>query len=197
MELFKHNIEFKIGATRIEDIPPTYLPEICFAGRSNVGKSSLINALTYRKDIARVSKRPGCTRQLNFFMIAEKFYLVDMPGYGFAEASKSEKLKWQNLIRDYLRGRVKLKRVFVLIDSRHGVKSNDIEIMKMLDETAVSYQIVLTKTDEVKKQELEQTIASLEDLSKKHPALHPEFIHTSSHTGAGLDKFRRDIEKLL
>ena len=158
IDIFRHNCEFKIGAATMDAIPKTYQPEVCLAGRSNVGKSSLINALVYRKDIARVSKKPGCTRQLNFFLIDDKFFLVDLPGYGFAEASKKDKQGWNYLIKDYLRGRPNLKRVFLLIDSRHGVKKNDEDIMKILDETAVSYQIVLTKIDEVNEAHLEKNL---------------------------------------
>ncbi len=189
--------DFKIGAVYIEDIPPTNHNEIAFAGRSNVGKSSLINAVTGRNTLSRVSKTPGCTRQLNFFLLDEQIYLVDMPGYGFAERGKKEISNWNRLILDYLGGRPRLRRIFLLIDSRHGLKDKDIKIMKLLDEKAVVYQIVLTKVDKVTSDELAAAVKSIESVSKKHPALHPVIIKTSSEKGTGIDDLRKEILQLL
>ncbi len=191
------NCDFKIGAVTIEDIPPTHFNEIAFAGKSNVGKSSLINALTGRNSLVRVSKTPGCTRQLNFFLLDEKIYLVDMPGYGFAERSKKEIASWNSLINDYLVGRKHLRRIFLLIDSRRGLTPADIKIMDLLDEKAVIYQIVLTKVDKVNKTEIEEVIKKIDHQSKKHPALHPDIIRTSSSEGYGIEELRRAIEALM
>ena len=191
------NCEFKIGAVKIEDIPPTHHNEVAFAGRSNVGKSSLINALTSRNSLVRVSKTPGCTRQLNFFLLDEKLYLVDMPGYGFALRGKKEIANWDKLIKDYLGGRRNLRRIFLLIDSRHGLKTGDIEIMNLLNEKAVIYQIVLTKIDKINTDEMAKVLKKIEDVSKKHPALHPEVIKTSSNEKLGIDDLKKEILKLL
>jgi GTP-binding protein len=189
--------DFKIGAVNILDIPPTSHNEVAFAGRSNVGKSSLINAVTGRNTLSRTSKKPGCTRQLNFFLLDEKIYLVDMPGYGFAERGKKEISGWNRLINDYLVGRVNLRRIFLLIDSRHGLKPNDLRVMKHLDERAVVYQIVLTKSDKTSKPELEKIINSIETASKKHPAMHPNIIVTSSNEKLGIDILRNEITALI
>src|SRR5581483_8689706 len=169
--LFKGPCAFVKGVTRIEDLPKDGRPEIAFAGRSNVGKSSLINALTGRGSLARVSVTPGRTRELNFFSLGKDglLYLVDMPGYGYAKAAKSQVKGWTRLIHDYLRGRRELKRVFLLVDARHGIKPNDRETMALLDEAAVSYQVVLTKADKPKASEL----ASLQDKIARDLAKHP------------------------
>ncbi len=191
------NCEFKIGANSIEAIPPTSLNEVAFAGRSNVGKSSLINSLTGRNSLTRVSKTPGCTKQLNFFLLEEKIYLVDMPGYGFAQISKKEQLNWGKLIKDYLCGRPYLKRVYILIDSRVGFKPVDEEIMKLLDTSAVSYQVVFTKADKTSDKETEKLQKSFDGIYKKHPAMHPEFLITSSVNNAGIEKLQAEIEAFI
>lgn len=169
------------------------LPEIAFAGRSNVGKSSLINALTQRRDLARTSVTPGRTQQLNFFNIDDTFLLVDMPGYGYAKASKKAVAMWNKLVRQYLAGRASLKRVFVLIDSRRGIMDVDLQTMGMLDEAAVSYQLVLTKCDKVKTTEFEKMFAETIATSKKHVACHPEILTTSAHENEGLDALRAAV----
>ncbi len=192
-DLFKGDCEFRIGATKIEDIPAANLPEVAFAGRSNVGKSSLLNALTKRKSLARTSKTPGCTKQLNFFLLGEKIYLVDLPGYGYARASRKDVQGWGELAIQYLIGRPNLSRVFLLIDSRHGVKPNDIQIMEILDEAAVSYQIILTKTDKQSENGLQKIVTDINNLAPGHTALHPEILQTSSVNYDGLDELRRII----
>ncbi len=195
--LFKSPCDFIMGATSVETLPAPILPEVVFCGRSNVGKSSLLNALTKRKALARTSKTPGCTRQLNYFLLGELIHLVDIPGYGYAKASKADVAFWNKLIREYLLGRPNLGRVFLLIDSRHGVKKNDEEIMDLLDESAVSYQIILTKIDkqsEAKRTEICEEIALS---AKKHPALHPEVLQTSSKDNMGLDSIRHEIASFV
>jgi GTP-binding protein len=169
------------------------LPEIAFAGRSNVGKSSLVNALTGRRTLARVSASPGATRQINFFDLAGRFTLVDLPGYGFARVSKSTKEIWQDLASAYLRGRPTLKRVCLLIDSRHGVKDSDHETMKNLDKAAVSYQLVLTKTDRLRAADVPRAVAAAAAAIRKHGAAHPDVLPTSSETGFGIAELRAEI----
>ena len=193
--LFKGPCVFAKGVTRIEDLPADGRPEVAFAGRSNVGKSSLINALTGQKALARVSVTPGRTRELNYFTLGKQgeLYLVDMPGYGYARAAKSEIKGWTRLIRDYLRGRRELKRAFLLIDARHGIKPNDIETMKLLDEAAVSYQVVLTKADKPKATELAAVQAKVEATLAKHPAAYPVVLTTSARTGSGLPELRAAV----
>ncbi|MBX9977597.1 MAG: ribosome biogenesis GTP-binding protein YihA/YsxC [Alphaproteobacteria bacterium] len=194
--LFAAECTFMLSVVKIPDLPPFGRPEICFAGRSNVGKSSLINALTGRKGLAKTSNTPGRTQCLNFFNVDNRLNLVDMPGYGYAEAPKNLVKEWQGLIRDYLLGRPTLQRVFVLIDSRHGIKENDRAMMKMLDECAVSYQIVLTKGDKISKAAQDKLCTEVTEISKKHPAAHP-FVHkTSSEKMLGFDELRAEIGKL-
>lgn len=195
--LFAQECTFVAGADKIEILPAPTLPEIAFAGRSNVGKSSLINALLNRKTLARISHTPGRTQQLNFFLLGKHFYIVDMPGYGYAAVSKAKIKNWAHLIHDYLRGRVPLKRVFLLIDSRHGLKSSDLAVMKELDMAAVSYQIVLTKADKSAPTHLNALISSLTDVLKKHPAAYPTPLLTSSLTKEGLDPLRETIAELI
>jgi GTP-binding protein len=192
-KLFAGPCDFISGAASVESLPPIALPEVAFAGRSNVGKSSLVNALTGRRTLARVSARPGHTRQINFFDLASRLFLVDLPGYGFAQVSKSMKESWQDLASAYLRGRPTLKRVCLLIDSRHGVKDSDHETMKNLDRAAVSYQLILTKTDQLRQGEIPRAIKSAEAAARKHGAAHPEVLPTSSETGFGIPELRAVI----
>ena len=192
-KLFAGACEFIAGAASQEALPAMALPEIAFAGRSNVGKSSLVNALTGRRTLARVSASPGRTRQINFFDLAGRLCLVDLPGYGFAAVSKSMKETWADLASAYLRGRPTLKRVCLLIDSRHGVKDSDHDTMKNLDRAAVSYQLILTKVDQLKKADIPRAIASAEAAARKHGAAHPEVLPTSSETGVGIAELRAAI----
>jgi GTP-binding protein len=182
-----------MGAAAIEQLPPADLPEVAFAGRSNVGKSSLINALVNQKYLARASNEPGRTREVNFFVLTERLRLVDLPGYGFARASKTSTAKFQNLGRDYLRGRPNLKRVYLLIDSRHGLKAVDSEAMDALDLAAVSYQIVLTKADKIKPPELAEVVAKTLKGIAKRPAAFPRVLATSSAKGDGMPELRAEI----
>jgi GTP-binding protein len=193
--LCKGPCAFVKGVVRIDDLPQNGRPEIAFAGRSNVGKSSLINALTGRTSLARVSVTPGRTRELNYFTLGKEgaLYLVDMPGYGYARASKSAIKGWTRLIRDYLKGRRELKRVFLLIDARHGIKPSDEETMELLDEAAVSYQVVLTKADKPKPSELAAVQAKVKSDVAKHPAAYPEMLTTSARMGSGIPELRTAI----
>ena len=194
-KLFSGPIAFLKSAPSLNFLPDPVAQEVAFAGRSNVGKSSLLNKLTNRRDLARTSNTPGRTQELNFFDIGEplRMRLVDMPGYGFAKAPKDVARKWRFLVNDYLRGRQALKRALVLIDSRHGIKDIDREIMKMLDDAAVSYHLVLTKADKIKASELEAVTAQTEAEARRRPAAHPEIIVTSSETGLGIDQLRRAV----
>jgi len=194
--LFARDVTFMLSAVSLETLPPARLPEICFAGRSNVGKSSLINALTNRKGLARASNTPGRTRELNYFNVDERLFVVDLPGYGYAKASKSDIARWTKLTRQFLFGRASLRRVFLLIDSRHGVKDSDLELMGMLDETAVTYQLVLTKVDKLKKGELEKVLSKTMLVIANRPAAFPEIICTSSEKKRGLDELRAEIATL-
>ncbi|HXG79801.1 MAG TPA: ribosome biogenesis GTP-binding protein YihA/YsxC [Methyloceanibacter sp.] len=196
--LFKGPCTFVKGVVRIADLPHDGTPEIAFAGRSNVGKSSLINALTGRTRLARVSDTPGRTRELNFFSLGKEgaLYLVDMPGYGYARAAKAQVKGWTRLIGDYLKGRRELKRVFLLIDARHGIKPNDKETMKLLDEAAVSYQVVLTKADKLKAPELAAIEGKVAAELAKHPAAYPQLITTSARFGSGLPELRAAVAAL-
>jgi GTP-binding protein len=195
--LFAGPVTFERGVTRMEDLPPAEMPEAAFAGRSNVGKSSLVNALTGRKNLARASNEPGRTRELNYFRVGDMLRLVDLPGYGFATAPKTEIARWTALTGDYLRGRTALKRVFLLIDSRHGLKANDAQIMDTLDKAAAAYQIVLTKSDKPKAAELENVLQETAKSIARRPAAHPVIIATSSQTGLGLDQLRAELAGLL
>jgi len=194
--LFARDVTFMLSAVSLETLPPARLPEICFAGRSNVGKSSLINALTNRKGLARASNTPGRTRELNYFNVDERLHIVDLPGYGYAKASKVDIARWTKLTREFLRGRANLRRVFLLIDSRHGLKSNDLELMDMLDETAVTYQIILTKIDKLKKGESETVYNRTLKAIAKRPAAFPNIIATSSEKKTGLDILKAEIATL-
>jgi len=195
--LFTQPITFQQGCTKVDNLPPEGLPEIAFAGRSNVGKSSLINALVNQKNLARTSNTPGRTQEINFFDLSGYGFLVDLPGYGYAKETKTKVMSWNNLIRDYLRGRSVLRRVFVLIDSRHGVKKTDIEIFELLSESAVSFQVVLTKTDKIKKAEVEKCLEKTKlDMRPFVPA-HPKILVTSSEKKEGLEDIRAEIAGLL
>jgi len=188
--LFAQECKFLLGVAREDQLPARGRPEIGFAGRSNVGKSSLLNALTGRNHLARVSGTPGATRQLNFFDLAGRAYLVDLPGYGYAEAGKREVAAWNALIRAYLHGRPNLRRVCLLIDTRRGITEPDREIMKLLDEAAQSYQIVLTKSDKLPDHAVPAVVAALEAETAGRGACHPEVLATSAETGAGIPELR-------
>ena len=194
-KLFAGPIEFLKSAPDLKFLPDPDVPEIAFAGRSNVGKSSLLNALTNRKNLARTSNTPGRTQELNLFNVGNpvQIRLVDMPGYGFAEAPKDLVKRWRRLVNDYLRGRAVLKRALLLIDSRHGLKDVDREVMDLLDSAAVSYHLVLTKTDKVKPTELRSTFEKTAEEGRKRPAAHPTVFMTSSETGAGLAELRAAV----
>jgi len=189
---FAHDVRFLMGAVRIEDLPPSDLPEVAFAGRSNVGKSSLINALTGRNHLARASTEPGRTREVNFFTYDE-LRLVDLPGYGWAKVSRDTARKFQNLGRSYLRGRPNLKRAYLLIDARHGLKSVDTEALDALDEAAVSYQIVLTKADKLKASEVEAVTAKTLQQVSRRAAAFPRVVATSAEKGTGIPELRAEI----
>ena len=190
---FAHPVKFMMGAVAIEGLPPPDLPEVAFAGRSNVGKSSLINAVTGRHGLARASTAPGRTREVNFFVADETLRLVDLPGYGFAKVSRGVANKFQNLGRSYLRGRPNLKRAYLLIDARHGLKDVDLEAMEAFDLAAVSYQIVLTKADKLKSHDVAQTVAETLRKIAKRPAAFPRVLATSSEKGLGLPELRAEI----
>jgi len=194
--LFAAPCHFVAGATNDDAIPEGTLPEIAFVGRSNVGKSSLVNALTGQSALARVSKTPGRTRQINFFDLGERLMLVDLPGYGFAEAPKREIARWTGLIARYLKGRARLRRVLLLLDARFGIKDADQPLMKQLDEAAVSFQAVLTKCDLVEADELRKRVASLGQSLSKHVAAHPVVHLTSAQSGAGITALRASLAEL-
>ena len=190
---FAHPVNFLMGAVAMDGLPPTDLPEVAFAGRSNVGKSSLINAVTGRLHLARASTAPGRTREINFFVADDTLRLVDLPGYGFAKVSRGEKNKFQNLGRAYLRGRPNLKRAYLLIDSRHGLKDVDLEAMEAFDLAAVSYQIVLTKADKLKAAEVAAVVDRTVKQIAKRPAAFPRVVATSAEKGTGIPELRAEI----
>ena len=194
--LFTQNCDFLISAASFNQLPDTDLPEIAFAGRSNVGKSSLLNTLTGRKNLARTSNTPGRTQQVNFFDLGGQMMLTDLPGYGYAKAAKSVVDQWTRLIKSYLRGRVQLRRVCLLIDSRHGLKDTDREAMALMDEAAVAYQIVLTKCDKIKAAELEKLLVKTDKEITKHVAAHPEILVTSSFKSLGIEEMRAALATL-
>lgn len=191
--LFLQECTFIAGSQNPGNLPPETLPEVAFAGRSNVGKSSLVNALTRRKTLARTSSTPGRTQQLNFFDLGGQLHLVDLPGYGYAEASKQKISQWTGLTKLYLKTRATLRRVFLLIDGRHGMKPLDHEICDLLDESAVSYQIVLTKIDKLSPSELAERVEETEKSLKRHPASYPLIVPTTSLKSVGLEKLRAII----
>lgn len=195
--LFRHPCTFVKGVVNVAGLPADAMPEMAFAGRSNVGKSSLLNALVGQKALARTSNTPGRTREVNYFLLDNQAYLVDLPGYGYAKAPKKEVAGWNQLIQDYLRGRASLKRVFLLVDARHGLKGSDKPTLALMDTSAVSYQAVLTKSDKVKASELEKVIERTAKELSKHPAAHPQIIATSSRKGTGLDVLRAAILTLI
>ena len=194
--LFAGPVDFLKGVVAMVHMPPADRLEVCFAGRSNVGKSSLINALTGRKNLARASNTPGRTQEINFFTLGEERYLVDLPGYGYAEAPVAVVAKWQALLKQYLAGRQTLRRAFVLIDTRHGVKDVDEEILTLLDKSAVTFQVVMTKADKVNAATREANIAQVQAALKKHPAAYPEIVLTSSEKGEGIESLRAIIAGL-
>ena len=194
--LFAQECRFIFAAQRLDQLPPPALPEVAFAGRSNVGKSSLVNALTGRRALARASNTPGRTRQLNFFDLGGRLTLVDMPGYGYAQAGKQVKADWQGLMFDYLRGRPTLRRVVLLLDSRIEIKASDLAVMDLLDRAAVAYQLVLTKADGTQPEALARKQQEAADLARTRPAAFPVIVTTSSETGAGVEELRAELAGL-
>ena len=195
--LFASGTDFVKGVVAMSGLPPADRLEVCFAGRSNVGKSSLINAVTGRKALARASNTPGRTQEINFFTAGDSHYLVDLPGYGYANAPVKVVEKWQHLLKQYLSGRQSLRRAFVLIDMRHGVKPVDKEILSLLDSAAVPFQCVMTKTDKIKDINREKTLAQVRQTLSKHPAAFPEIVLTSSEKGTGIATLRAIIATLV
>jgi len=196
-KLFSGPVDFLKGVVAMDGLPEADRVEVCFAGRSNVGKSSLINAITNRKALARASNTPGRTQEINFFELGEKRYLVDLPGYGFANAPVAVVEKWQRLLKNYLSGRPNLRRAFVLIDSRHGIKPVDEEIMQLMNRSALTFQVVLTKIDKIKEPEQEKVLLQVRAKLAKHPAAFPELVVTSSDKGDGIATLRAVIASLI
>lgn len=196
-KLFKSPCTFVLGVAGLEQLPLSPMNEIAFAGRSNVGKSSIINALTRQKGLAKTSNTPGRTQQLNYFNLNGQLHMVDLPGYGFAQAPEKIVRQWQKLIFAYLQGRVNLKRVFMLIDSRHGIKKVDEEIMELLDKAAVTYQIVLTKTDKISNAALQKVLTETQEKISKHPAAYVNVLATSSEKNTGIDILRAEIASFV
>ncbi len=196
-KLFAGETDFLKGVVAMDGLPEPDRLEVCFAGRSNVGKSTLINALTGRKGLARASNTPGRTQEINFFTVADQHYLVDLPGYGYANAPLKVVEKWQRLLKNYLSGRQTLRRAFVLIDARHGVKKVDDEIMTLLDKSAVTFQVVMTKIDKVKQADLQKSLDLTRKALAKHPAAYPEIVMTSSEKGIGIPTLRSIIYGLV
>ena len=194
--LFAPEVTFMLSVVSMATLPAPTLPEVCFAGRSNVGKSSLINAVTNQNKLAKASNTPGRTRELNYFNVSNRLRIVDLPGYGYARASKTDIAKWTKLTRTFLRGRAPLRRVFLLIDSRHGLKPSDLEIMDMFDETAVTYQIIMTKIDKIKPPAVVKVKAAIAAAIKRRPAAYPQIISTSSEKKTGIDHVRAEIASL-
>ena len=192
-KIFAGPVDFVKGVVAMDGLPPADRLEVCFAGRSNVGKSSLINALTGRKALARTSNTPGRTQEINYFDVSGQFYLVDLPGYGFAEAPVAVVAQWQALLKAYLAGRATLRRAFILIDMRHGVKKVDEEIMLLLNRAAVTFQVVLTKSDKITRAAQEKTLAQVRTALARHPAAYPELLVTSSEKGEGIAALRAVI----
>ena len=195
-KLFSGPVDFLKGVVAMDGLPGTDRVEVCFAGRSNVGKSSLINAITNRKGLARASNTPGRTQEINFFELGDERYLVDLPGYGFANAPVAIVEKWQRLLKNYLSGRPNLRRAFVLVDSRHGMKPVDEEIMQLMNKSALAFQVVLTKLDKIKAHERDRVLEQVRSKLAKHPAAFPELILTSSEKGEGLATLRAVIAGL-
>jgi GTP-binding protein len=195
-KLFAGPCDFIWGTSRIDNLPPQGLREVAFVGRSNVGKSSLINALTGRKSLARVSQTPGRTREINFFNLGDTLMLVDLPGYGYAKASKELAMEWQTLIFAYLSGRATLRRALLLIDARRGLMDSDLAVMELFDRAAVSYELVLTKSDEVKQAEMEKLLAAITAEAARHTAALAEMATTSSRTGAGINLLQAQLAAL-
>lgn len=192
-KLFAQDCEFKIGATKLEHLPASPFPEFAFVGRSNVGKSSLLNALLNRRNLARASQAPGRTRQINFFLLAQQIYLVDLPGYGYARASKQDIKGWSGLTRDYLMGRSQLQRLFLLVDSRHGLKPSDLEMLDFLTHCAVVVQIILTKVDKINRPQRLDVIASTKEGVANYASCHEEVICCSSETKEGIEALQASI----
>lgn len=195
--LFSQTCNFLLGVAHLEQLPPSSLPEVALVGRSNVGKSSLINALTGRTTLAKTSNTPGRTQQLNFFNLGERLMMVDLPGYGYAKVPKAQVDKWVALLKSYLRGRPQLRRVCLLVDSRHGLKDSDFDMMKLLDQTAVTYQLVLTKADKIGKQEQQKRVEETLLALKKHPAAHPRVLLTSSEKKLGVEHLRAELAAFI
>lgn len=195
-KLFAGPVAFLLGAAGLDQLPPPDVPEVAFAGRSNVGKSSLINALTGRRTLARISRTPGRTQQINFFALGDALMLVDLPGYGYARAAKTQIKAWTALVDSFLRGRPMLRRVYLLIDARHGAKDSDIRVMAMLDQAAVVFQAVLTKADKTKPGSLEDVCRTLSAELARHPAAHPGIAVTSARDGAGIAELRAAVAAL-